>query len=198
MAMTFLVIDNYDSFTYNLVHLISHETSDIKVFRNDAITQEEIRELSPHCIVISPGPCTPKEAGISIPVIKEFAGKIPIFGVCLGLQSIAMHYGFTVERATLPMHGKTSPIHIVEHPLFHNIPSSFNASRYHSLEVKPDSHNNSGLQTIASSDDNAIMAMAHNEDCVYGVQFHPESIASEYGQALIHNVYTLTQNFWNK
>jgi len=187
-----LVIDNYDSFTYNLVDYFGKVSDkDIQVYRNDKITCEKIKELSPSHIVISPGPKTPKEAGISKDVIDYFKGKIPILGVCLGHQAIGELFGATVIRAKYLMHGKTSLISYTEHPLFKDIENPFQATRYHSLvlaqETIPDC-----LSVIAhSTDDNEIMAIAHKTFPIYGVQFHPESICTPAGLILLRNFISL-------
>ena len=181
-----VLIDNYDSFTYNLVQALASQGADIKVFRNDAITVEEITALKPDGIVISPGPCTPKEAGISVDLIKKMSGKVPILGVCLGHQSIAVAFGATVSNAARIMHGKTSMISYQESDLYRGIKNPFPAGRYHSLAVinntlPPD------LIVDATSDDGEIMGMHHRIHPTYGVQFHPESVLTPSGKRLLKN-----------
>jgi anthranilate synthase/aminodeoxychorismate synthase-like glutamine amidotransferase len=181
-----LMIDNYDSFTYNLVQYCGELGADIKVFRNDAITIEQIRQLNPDRIVISPGPCTPKEAGISVEVVRLFAGKIPILGVCLGHQSIGFAFGAEVVRAQRLMHGKTSLIHHDGKTIYKGIPSPFVATRYHSLIIK----NNTLPDTFVVSawtDEDEIMGVRHIEQPIEGVQFHPESILTVYGKDILKN-----------
>jgi anthranilate synthase component II len=182
----FLIIDNYDSFTYNLVQYMGELKAELKVVRNDKITLEEIRALSPQGIVISPGPCTPNEAGVSVPVIREFSSQIPIFGVCLGHQSIGQAFGGQVVKADAVVHGKTSLIHHTGAGIFQNIPQDFSAARYHSLVI---SKNNfpEALEITATSDDNTIMGVRHRTYPVFGVQFHPESIATQHGKQLLEN-----------
>ncbi len=185
-----LLIDNYDSFTYNLYHYIAELGADVKVVRNDKITIDEIIKLNPQGIVISPGPGTPDDAGISKQIISELKGKFPIFGVCMGLQCIGEVFGGRVIRANAPMHGKTSHITHNGKGVFANIPSPFTATRYHSLVVDkatlPDC-----LEVTAETEDGAIMGLAHKEYQIHGVQFHPESIASEYGHEMIANFLKL-------
>lgn len=190
-----LVIDNYDSFTYNLVQYLG-EISDkeIKVFRNDALTIPEIQEMSPDAILISPGPCTPKEAGISVDIIKYLGSSIPVLGVCLGHQSIGYAYGGDVIRAPYLMHGKVSQIYHKEDSIFEGLPVPFNATRYHSLIIDrstcPDC-----LQIIAETDDSLIMGIRHKESPVYGVQFHPESILTDGGKILLRNFIQIADTF---
>ena len=181
-----LMIDNYDSFTYNLVQYLGELGADVKVFRNDEIGLDEIGALAPSHIVISPGPCTPKEAGISVAAIREFAGKIPILGVCLGHQSIGDAFGGRIVHAQRLMHGKTSPIRHRGEGVFHGLPDPFTATRYHSLVIEPDSVPDV-LEVTAWTDDGEIMGVRHRELAVEGVQFHPESILSEHGHALLKN-----------
>ncbi|HAR64114.1 MAG: anthranilate/aminodeoxychorismate synthase component II [Candidatus Margulisiibacteriota bacterium] len=181
-----LFIDNYDSFTYNLVQYFGKFVSDIQVYRNDQITIEQIEELNPQLIVISPGPCTPKEAGISIEVIKNFHSKKPILGVCLGHQSIGYVFGGNIINAKTLMHGKTSQISHIGNELFENISSPFTAIRYHSLVIEEQSMPQC-LEIIARSEDNEIMAVKHREFPVYGVQFHPESILTKAGETIVMN-----------
>lgn len=186
-----LMIDNYDSFTYNLVQYFQGLAADVLVKKNDAIDLSTIESLQPDYIVISPGPCTPAEAGISTAVIEHFAGKIPILGVCLGHQSIAQVFGANVIRAPQLMHGKTSPIHHNGKGIFNDLPSPYTATRYHSLVVEQHTLPNA-LEITAWTEDNAgqidaIMGLRHKTLAIEGVQFHPESILSEYGHALLNN-----------
>jgi len=181
-----LMIDNYDSFTYNLVQYFGELGQDVQVYRNDQVTVGEIDKLSPDHIVISPGPCTPNEAGVSIDVIKAFAGKRPILGVCLGHQAIGQAFGGKIVHAKELMHGKTSMVHHNGEGVFKGLPSPFEATRYHSLvierETLPDC-----LGITAWTDDGEIMGVSHKEFIVEGVQFHPESILSEHGHDLLRN-----------
>jgi anthranilate synthase/aminodeoxychorismate synthase-like glutamine amidotransferase len=185
-----LVLDNYDSFTYNLVQYAGELGADPAVYRNDALTTEEALALEPEAIVISPGPCTPSEAGISISLIQAAAGRVPVLGVCLGHQAIGQAFGGDVVRAERLMHGKTTMVAHDGHPLFEGIPSPVEVMRYHSLVVAPDSLPPE-LQTIAWSSDREpgreIMALAHRRYPVYGVQFHPESVATPHGKRLLAN-----------
>ena len=181
-----VLIDNYDSFTYNLVQYFGELEPDIRVFRNDAITVDEIDALQPSHIVISPGPCTPHEAGISIETIRRLGPKYPIFGVCLGHQSIGAAFGGDVVRADRIMHGKVCPIHHHGHALFKGVASPFSATRYHSLIIKRDTCP-ADLEIIAETDAGEIMGVAHREYPVWGVQFHPESILTESGKQMIAN-----------
>jgi anthranilate synthase/aminodeoxychorismate synthase-like glutamine amidotransferase len=180
------IIDNYDSFTYNLVQYFGELNADIRIFRNDKITLNELIELAPDQLVISPGPGEPlKDGGVSPEAIRYFTGKIPILGVCLGHQCLAAVNGGKVERAPRLMHGKTSQIFHTGKGIFANLPSPFEATRYHSLIVNqplPDC-----LEVLASTDENEIMAIKHKDYPVYGLQFHPESILTQNGKALLHN-----------
>ena len=185
-----LMIDNYDSFTYNLVQYLGELGEDLKVYRNDKITLAEIEKLAPEGIIISPGPCTPKEAGISVDTIKAFAGKIPILGVCLGHQSIGEAFGGDVVRADSLMHGKTSMIYHDGKTIFADIPSPFEATRYHSLIVKR-STLPACLEVSAETKDGVIMALRHREHFVEGVQFHPESILTVVGKDILRNFLKL-------
>src|SRR3990170_1150411 len=185
-----LMIDNYDSFTYNLVQYLGELGEDIRVFRNDKITISEIEELNPERIVISPGPCTPKEAGISIDVIKHFAGKIHILGVCLGHQSIGAAYGGEIINAPRLMHGKTSIIHHDGKTIFEGLPNPFEATRYHSLIIKRETLP-PVLEISAWTEDGIIMGVRHKEFIVEGVQFHPESILTKVGKDLLRNFLKL-------
>lgn len=186
-----LMIDNYDSFTYNLVQYLGELGAEVKVFRNDKITLKEIEKLKPQQIVISPGPCTPKEAGISKDVIQHFAGKIPILGVCLGHQSIGEVFGGDVVRAPYLMHGKTSQIHHDEKTIFKGVQNPFTATRYHSLIVKRESLPDV-LEVSAWTEDGLIMGLRHKKFLVEGVQFHPESIMTHVGHAILKNFLELS------
>jgi anthranilate synthase/aminodeoxychorismate synthase-like glutamine amidotransferase len=181
-----LVIDNYDSFTYNLVQYLGELGQDLRVFRNDKITTDEIAEMNPDHILISPGPCDPERAGVSVETIQRFAGKIPILGVCLGHQSIGHAFGGRIVRADRLMHGKTSPILHDDKGVFAGIPSPFRAIRYHSLlierETLPDC-----LEITAETAEGEIMGVRHKTLPVEGVQFHPESVLTEHGRQLLQN-----------
>ncbi len=181
-----IVIDNYDSFTYNLVQYLGEMNVELKVFRNDKITVDEIRYLKPDAVVISPGPCTPKEAGISVPLIQELHREFPILGVCLGHQSIGEAFGGMVVKAPTVVHGKTSAIIHDGKGIFKSIPDKFQATRYHSLVIDPGKLP-SDLEVTARTDDNVIMGVQHKKYPVFGVQFHPESIATEHGKVLLRN-----------
>lgn len=184
----FLLIDNYDSFTYNLWHYLCEFGAEVTVRRNDAISVEEVLALAPQGVVISPGPCDPNRAGICLELIGKIS--LPTLGVCLGHQAIGQAFGGRVIRAPLPMHGKVSPIHHIGGPLFIGVPSPFKATRYHSLIIERATLPSS-LEVIAETDDSLIMGLAHRTLPIFGVQFHPESIASEYGHALIANFLAL-------
>jgi anthranilate synthase component II len=188
-----LVIDNYDSFTYNLVQYLGELGEEPRVYRNDAITVDEIAALTPEAIVISPGPCTPAEAGVSTPGIAALAGRVPIFGVCLGHQCIGAALGARVVRGRAPVHGKTSRIHHDGRTVFHGIPSPLVATRYHSLVVEevglPDC-----LEVSARTEDGVIMGVRHRALLVEGVQFHPESILTEHGHAVLRNFLRLARS----
>jgi anthranilate synthase/aminodeoxychorismate synthase-like glutamine amidotransferase len=185
-----LMIDNYDSFTYNLVQYMGELGADLEVFRNDQIAIAEIEKLNPHKIVISPGPCTPSKAGISKEVIKHFAGRIPLLGVCLGHQSVVEAFGGEIIKAKKLMHGKTSMIQHDGKTIFKGLPNPFEATRYHSLVVNranlPDC-----FEITAESDDGEIMGVRHKELAVEGVQFHPESILTVHGKDLLKNFIDL-------
>ena len=181
-----LMIDNYDSFTYNLVQYFGELGSDVKVFRNDEITLDQIAALSPSHLCISPGPCSPSQAGISIAAIQHFAGKVPILGVCLGHQAIGEAFGGDVVRAKQVMHGKVDTIHSKRRGVFQGLPASFQVTRYHSLAISKDTLP-SCLEVTAVTDDEEIMGVRHKTLAVEGVQFHPESILSEYGHELLNN-----------
>jgi anthranilate synthase component 2 len=181
-----LMIDNYDSFTYNLVQYFGELGEEVRVFRNDQITLDEVGKLAPDYIVISPGPCTPNEAGISVPVIRRFAGSIPILGVCLGHQCIGQAFGGRVVHANHVMHGKTSAIRHEGEGVFAGLPVPLTATRYHSLVIERASLPEC-LKVTAWSDDGEIMGVRHRELAIEGVQFHPESILTEAGHDLLRN-----------
>jgi anthranilate synthase component 2 len=180
------MIDNYDSFTYNLVQYFGELGEDVRTYRNDEITIEAIEKLNPSRICISPGPCTPHEAGVSVPVLQHFAGKLPILGVCLGHQSIGAAFGGKVIRAQQVMHGKTSPIEHTGVGVFNNLPSPYTVIRYHSLAIARDSLPDC-LEVTAWTADGEIMGVRHKSYPIEGVQFHPESILSDHGHALLQN-----------
>jgi len=181
-----LMIDNYDSFTYNLVQYFAELGADVLVHRNDEITVQQIDKLNPQHLVISPGPCTPNEAGISVAAIQHFAGKIPLLGVCLGHQSIGQAFGGKIVHAKTLMHGKTSAILHQNNSVFTGLPNPFTATRYHSLVVDHDTLPDC-LEITAWTDDNEIMGIRHKTLAVHGVQFHPESILTEHGHAMLKN-----------
>jgi anthranilate synthase component 2 len=183
------MIDNYDSFTYNLVQYFGELGQDVQVYRNDEIDLETVAKLKPRHIVISPGPCTPNEAGISVPLIHEFAGKIPLLGVCLGHQSIGQAFGGKIIKAKTLMHGKTSLIHHENVGVFRNLPNPYTATRYHSLVIERETIPDC-LEITAWTDDDEIMGVRHKTLPVEGVQFHPESILTEHGHALLNNFLT--------
>ncbi len=184
-----LVIDNYDSFTYNLVQYLGELGAELTVRRNDQISLDEIAEMAPEKILISPGPCTPDEAGICVPLIRRFAGQIPIFGVCLGHQSIGAAFGGDVVRNDRIMHGKTSWIHHGNQGVFRNLPEPFEATRYHSLVIKRDSLPDC-LEITAETEEGEIMGVRHREFAIEGVQFHPESALTKCGKDLLRNFLT--------
>jgi anthranilate synthase/aminodeoxychorismate synthase-like glutamine amidotransferase len=189
-----LVLDNYDSFTYNLVQYAGELGADPVVFRNDALTADEVLALEPAGIVISPGPCTPRQAGISVPLVRAAAGRVPLLGVCLGHQAIGEALGGKVVRADRLMHGKTTMAAHTGHPLFEGIPSPVEVMRYHSLVVSPEGFPEE-LEVVAWSSDRPrgqeIMALAHRSLPMYGVQFHPESVATLHGKRLLSNFLSL-------
>ena len=187
-----LLIDNYDSFTFNLVHLLGELGAACEVVRNDALSVEAALDRRPEAIVISPGPCAPAEAGICIPLIQAAAGRVPLLGVCLGHQAIGEAFGGTVVRAPVPMHGKVDAMLHEGSDVFAGLPSPFNATRYHSLTVDPGSLPAS-LVATAHTSDGVIMGLRHWTLAVFGVQFHPESIASEHGHALLANFLALAR-----
>jgi anthranilate synthase component II len=192
--MRVLVIDNYDSFTYNLVHYIGELGAEPEVVRNDKITLDEIAAKAPDAIVLSPGPCTPNEAGICLSLIERFAGEIPMFGVCLGLQSMGQAFGGEVVRAPVPMHGKVSTVTHDGRGVFRGLNRQFESTRYHSLVVREETLPE-GLSITARSDDGQIMGLQHRDLPVHGVQFHPESIASENGHAILQNFLNIARDF---
>src|SRR5512145_672321 len=184
-----LMIDNYDSFTYNLVQYFAELGADVVVHRNDEITVEQIAKLNPQHIVVSPGPCTPHEAGVSVETIQHFAGKVPILGVCLGHQSIGQAFGGRIIHAKQLMHGKTSPIHHLDTGVFRGLKEPLVATRYHSLVIERESLP-AELEITAWTDDGEIMGVRHRSLPVEGVQFHPESILTEQGHELLRNFLT--------
>jgi anthranilate synthase component 2 len=189
-----LLIDNYDSFTYNLFHYLGELGADVRVVRNDEISAAQALEMRPEGIVLSPGPCTPNEAGICLDVIKLADGTMPILGVCLGHQAIGQVYGGSIVRAPEPMHGKLSKMHHSGKSVFRGLNNDFLATRYHSLTIDPPSMPAS-LEVTATSDDGVIQGVMHKRHPVHGVQFHPESIASENGHALLANFLTIAREF---
>ncbi len=185
-----LILDNYDSFTYNLVQYFGELGVEMKIFRNDALTVDEVKALAPEKICISPGPCTPNEAGISLELIRELGPTTPILGVCLGHQSIGQIYGGDVVRADRLMHGKTSPIHHHGGSVFAGLPDPFEATRYHSLIVKRETLPDC-LEITAWTEEQEIMGLRHKEHPVHGVQFHPESILTEHGKQMLETFLRL-------
>jgi len=181
-----LMIDNYDSFTYNLVQYLGELGEEVRTFRNDEITLDDIEKMAPARIVISPGPCTPAEAGVSVPVLKHFAGRMPILGVCLGHQAIGAAFGGKVVRAREVMHGKTSPVEHTGTGVFRGLPNPFTVIRYHSLAIERASLPEC-LEITAWTADGEIMGVRHRQHAIEGVQFHPESILTEHGHALLKN-----------
>lgn len=190
-----LMIDNYDSFTYNLVQYFGELGEDVKVFRNDEITIKEIEKFAPQMIVISPGPCSPREAGISVEVIRYFAGKVPILGVCLGHQSIGYAFGGEIVKAKCLMHGKTSLIFHDGKTIFRHIENPFEATRYHSLAINRESLTNEFIIS-AWTVDGEIMGIRHKRYILEGIQFHPESILTKEGKKILRNFITISKNFW--
>ena len=184
-----LMIDNYDSFTYNVVQYLGELGAEVKVVRNDELTVAQIEALKPERIVVSPGPCTPNEAGISLEAIKHFAGKLPILGVCLGHQAIGAAFGGKIIRAQALMHGKTSVITTTQQGVFAGLPAQFTVNRYHSLAIEKSSCPDV-LEVTAWTDDGEIMGVRHKTLPIQGVQFHPESILTEHGHAMLKNFLT--------
>jgi len=185
-----LVIDNYDSFTYNLVQYLGELGADLQIFRNDKLTIEEIERLAPERILISPGPCTPKEAGISVETIRHFAGRLPVLGVCLGHQSLAYAFGGQIIRSPRLMHGKTSMVHHDGKTIFKGLPNPFEATRYHSLIVKRETLP-ADFEISAETAEGEIMGLRHKSTGAEGVQFHPESILTTAGMDLLRNFLSL-------
>ncbi|HTQ01763.1 MAG TPA: aminodeoxychorismate/anthranilate synthase component II [Casimicrobiaceae bacterium] len=181
-----LMIDNYDSFTYNLVQYLGELGADVRVYRNDAITLDEVAAMAPSQIVVSPGPCTPSEAGVCVPLIQRFAGRVPILGVCLGHQAIGQAFGGRIVRAQRVMHGKLSPVSHDGRGVFTDVPSPFAVTRYHSLAIERDGVP-AQLLVTATSDDGEIMGVRHRQWAVEGVQFHPEAILTEHGKKMLEN-----------
>ena len=188
-----LMIDNYDSFTYNIVQYLGILGEEVTVYRNNAISIEEIKALQPDSLVISPGPCTPKEAGISVAAIKDLAGRVPILGICLGHQSIGAAFGGRIIRAGQIMHGKTSKISHNNEGLFKEIPNPFEATRYHSLVIEPGSLPPCLEITATALDDREIMGVRHRKLPIWGIQFHPESILTKSGMKILDNFLQLTR-----
>ena len=189
-----LLIDNYDSFTYNLFHFLGELGAEVVVRRNDELTAAEALAMHPQSIVLSPGPCTPNEAGICLDLIRDAKGTVPILGVCLGHQSIGQAYGGRIVRAPEPLHGKLSRIHHTGKSVFRSLNNDFLATRYHSLTIAPESMPEV-LDITAKADDGVIMGVMHKTHPVHGVQFHPESIASEQGHALLRNFLAIAEEF---
>ncbi len=187
--MRVLVIDNYDSFTYNLVQYLGELGATVQVVRNDALTVDAVLALVPDCLVISPGPCTPNEAGICVPLIRAAAGKIPLLGVCLGHQAIGAAFGGEIVRALRPMHGKTSLVRHTDQGVFRGLPNPLRVIRYHSLVIRRESLP-AELEITAETDEGEIMGVRHRRYPIEGVQFHPESIMSEAGKELLKNFLT--------
>ncbi|MBK5964034.1 anthranilate/aminodeoxychorismate synthase component II [Thiocystis minor] len=186
-----LMIDNYDSFTYNLVQYFGELGAEVRVVRNDELSVEQVAALQPERIVISPGPCTPNEAGISVPLIRAMAGRVPILGVCLGHQSIGQAFGGQIVKAPAVMHGKTSPMHHTDRGVFHGLANPFEATRYHSLVIDrstlPDCLEVTAWTETEDGTRDAIMGVRHRELPIQGVQFHPESILTQHGHDLLRN-----------
>ena len=189
-----LLIDNYDSFTYNLFHYLGELGAQVRVVRNDEISAAQALGMKPEGIVLSPGPCTPNEAGICLEVIKQADGRMPILGVCLGHQAIGQVYGGSIVRAPEPMHGKLSRVHHTGKSVFRGLNNDFMATRYHSLTIDPPSMP-AALDITATSEDGVIQGVMHKSHPVHGVQFHPESIASENGHALLANFLAIARDF---
>jgi anthranilate synthase component 2 len=184
-----LMIDNYDSFTYNLVQYFGELGQEVQVFRNDEISLDDIARLAPQYLVISPGPCTPLEAGVSVAAIERFAGQIPILGVCLGHQSIGQAFGGKIIHAKQLMHGKTSPVQHLDLGVFHSLPNPVTCTRYHSLVIERESLPDC-LEITAWTEDGEIMGVRHKTLAVEGVQFHPESILTQHGHTMLRNFLT--------
>jgi anthranilate synthase component 2 len=189
-----LLIDNYDSFTYNLFHYLGELGAEVRVRRNDELSAADALAMNAEAIVLSPGPCTPNEAGICLDLVRQARGQVPILGVCLGHQAIGQAYGGRIVRAKEPMHGKLSRVHHAGKSVFRGLNNDFEATRYHSLVIAPDSVP-ADLEVTATTDDGTIMGIMHKRYPVHGVQFHPESIASEQGHALLRNFLDLARAF---
>jgi len=189
----FLLIDNYDSFTYNLLHFLGELGGDVVVKRNDAITTDEAIAMNPEGIVISPGPCDPPQAGICLDLLAAIPETMPVFGVCLGHQSIGQHFGGDIIRAPKPMHGKVDKITHNAQGVFKDIPSPIEATRYHSLTIDPKSFPDC-LEITATSDDGVIQGLRHKTRPIFGVQFHPESIASQHGHDILKNFLDISKS----
>jgi len=192
---TILMIDNYDSFTFNLVHYFEELNCKVIIFRNNEINSDHIKDINPNGIVISPGPKAPIDAGNTREIIEFYKNKLPILGVCLGHQAIGEVFGATIIKAPSPMHGKISIAQHNSHPMFNNIPKEFKVTRYHSLVIDPKTLSFEFEITAISQDDNSIMAIAHKTYPLYGVQFHPESITSEFGHKILENFLLETKNY---
>lgn len=192
-ATSLLLIDNYDSFTYNLVQYFGELGCDLTVWRNDSFTLEDVHALNPDAIVVSPGPCTPSEAGMSVEVIKSLGPEIPVLGVCLGHQSIGEAFGAKVERAKLPVHGKTSPVRHEGTDIFAGLPDDVRVTRYHSLLVRDLPPELVATAWTTDPDEEVVMALRHRDYPVYGVQFHPESIETQAGMDMLRNFLTLVR-----
>jgi len=189
-----LIIDNYDSFTYNLVHLVGRHTDDLEVVRNDDLTVDEVRAMAPEGILISPGPGRPAEAGITEPVIRELGNTTPVLGVCLGHQAIGEVFGGKIVQAEELMHGKTSPVQHTGAGVFEGIEPTFDATRYHSLVVDPDTFPHDALEVTAEAENGTIMGLQHREYPLHGIQFHPESVMTKAGPKIIENWLSLVWN----
>ena len=187
-----LLIDNYDSFTYNLAHFLGELGAEVVVKRNDAITVDALLDAAPQAVIMSPGPCDPDRAGICLELVERAAGRIPLFGVCLGHQAIGQAFGGKVVRAPYVMHGKLSPVRHTGEGVFRDLPNPFQATRYHSLTVERESLPDC-LEITAETDDGVILGLSHRELPIHGVQFHPESIASEQGHALLKNFLEIAE-----
>ncbi|GJD80435.1 glutamine amidotransferase [Methylobacterium gregans] len=192
-----LVLDNYDSFVFNVVRYIEELGETVRVVRNDALDVAGLRALEPDALVVSPGPCTPAEAGISLPAIRELSGHLPILGVCLGHQAIGAAFGGTVERAIRPLHGQATPVDHAGERLFRGLPAPMQVGRYHSLVVRPEPGMERHLAVDARSTEGEVMALSHREHPTYGIQFHPESVLTEDGHALFANFLDLART-WAK
>lgn len=188
-----LMVDNYDSFTWNLVQYLAMLGADVRVKRNDTISVSDIETLRPDAIVISPGPCTPNDAGISLDVVRHFSGRLPLLGVCLGHQSIAQAFGATITHAGRIMHGKTSPVDHDNTGVFKGLPSPFEATRYHSLVAQADTLPDCLRVSARAADDGEIMGLSHKEHPTWGIQFHPESILTVEGMNLLQNFMNLLE-----